>query len=218
MRIIVIGGGEIGSRLTKLLSEGKHDVVLVESDGGLCQELADRLNAKVIHGDGTKPEVLEEAGIRKAEALVAAAGEDETNLLACLIAREMSRDLRIITRATKEEYEKIFLKIGVNNIVSPETSTIEQLEVMISEPDVIDMAVMHKGLVELVELEVKKKSKVVNKTVTEIEFPRESLVVAIRRGDQFIIPHDKERLSLGDKVIIIVRKPLDAKIKEMFGG
>lgn len=215
MKIIVIGGGEIGSRLTRLLSENKHDVVLVEIINGLCQELADNLNATLIHGDGTKPDVLEEAGIEDADALVVATGEDETNLLSCLIAREMS-SLRIITRATKEEYKKIFLKIGVNSIVSPETSTVDQLEAMITEPDVVDMALIHEGNLELIELEVEKKSKVMNKPVTKIEFPKESLVVAIKRGEKFIIPEEEEKLMAGDKVIIIVRKTLEEKIRNMF--
>ncbi len=215
MKIIVIGGGEIGSRLTRLLSENKHDVVLVEIINELCQELADNLNATLIHGDGTKPDVLEEAGIEDADALVVATGEDETNLLSCLIAREMS-SLRIITRATKEEYKKIFLKIGVNSIVSPETSTVDQLEAMITEPDVVDMALIHEGNLELIELEVEKKSDVVNKPVTKIEFPKESLVVAIKRGEKFIIPEEEEKLMAGDKVIIIVRKTLEEKIRGMF--
>lgn len=215
MKIIVIGGGEIGSRLTRLLSENKHDVVLVEIINELCKELADNLNATLIHGDGTKPDVLEEAGVEDADALVVATGEDETNLLSCLVAREMS-SLRIITRATKEEYKKIFLKIGVNSIVSPETSTVDQLEAMITEPDVVDMALIHEGNLELIELEVEKKSKVTNKPITKIEFPKESLVVAIKRGEKFIIPEEEEKLMAGDKVIIIVRKTLEEKIRGMF--
>ncbi len=215
MKIIVVGGGEIGSRLTKFLSEEKHDVVLVEADEELCQVLADNLNAMIIHGDGTKPDVLEEAGIKKADALVAVTSKDETNLLICLVAREMSK-IRMITRTTKEEYKKIFLKIGVNSIVSPETSTVEQLEAMITEPDVADLTIMHKGLVELMEFEVKEKSEVVNKSITKIEFPKESLVVAIKRMGKFLIPQEKERLKIGDRVIIVVKKELEKKLKNMF--
>jgi len=215
MRIIVVGGGEIGSRLTKFLSEKKHDVVLVEMNEELCQVLADNLNAMIIHGDGTKPEILEEAGIKKADALVAVASKDETNLLICLVAREMS-NLRMITRTTKEEYKKIFLKIGVNSIVSPETSTVEQLEAMIIEPDVADLAIMHKGLVDLMEFEVENKSKLVNKSIAKIEFPKESLVVAIKRMGKFIIPQEKEKLRVGDRVIVVVKKELEKKLKDMF--
>lgn len=215
MKIIVVGGGEIGSRLVRFLSEKKHDVVLVEMDEELCQVLADNLNAMVIHGDGTKPDVLEEAGVKKADALVAVTSKDETNLLVCLVTREMS-NIRMITRTTKEEYKKIFLKIGVNSIVSPETSTVEQLEAMIVEPDVADLAIMHKGLVDLMEFEVKDKSKLVNNAITKIEFPKESLVVAIKRMGKFIIPQEKEKLRVGDRVIIVVKKALEKKIKEMF--
>jgi trk system potassium uptake protein TrkA len=215
MRIVVVGGGEIGSRLAKFLSEEKHDIVLVEIDEELCQVLADNLNAMVIHGDGTKPEVLEEAGIKKADAMVAVTSKDETNLLICLVAREMS-GIRMITRTTKEEYKKIFMKIGVNSIVSPETSTVEQLEAMIIEPDVADLTIMHKGLVELMEFEVERKSDVVGRPITKIEFPKDSLVVAIKRAGKFLIPQEKEKLRVGDRVIVVVKKKLEKKIRDMF--
>ncbi|MFC2143793.1 potassium channel family protein [Candidatus Aenigmatarchaeota archaeon] len=216
MRIIVVGGGEIGSRLAKFLSEEKHDIVVIEKDTNLCQELADNLNAMVIHGDGTKSDVLKEAGIKKTDALVAVTGTDEANLLTCLVAKEISKDIRMIARTTKDEYKKIFLKIGVSSIVSPETSTVEQLENMIVEPDVADLAIMHKGLVELVEFEVNEKSKVAGKSIKKIEFPKESLVVAIKRTGNFLIPEETERLRGGDRVIIVVKKTLEKKIRDMF--
>lgn len=220
MKIIVVGGGEIGSRLTKFLSEKKHDVVLVEKDEKLCQELADVLNIKVIHGDGTKPEVLEEAEIKKSNVLVVATSEDETNLLICLVARDIAKDvskLKIIARASKEEYEKIFIKIGVDYIVSPETSTIEQLEDII-EPDISDLGKLYKSLLSLAEFEVKKKSMIVNKSIKQIEFPEESSVVAIKRKDALMIPKDSDRFKVGDNVIVILKKDMQSKIEEMFKG
>ena len=218
MKIIVVGGGEIGSRLTKFLSDKKHDVILVERDDKLCQELADRLNIKVIHGDGTRSDVLEEAGIKKADVLVVATREDETNLLVCLVAKEVLKEgskLRIISRASKDEYKKIFLKIGVDNIVSPETSTIEQLEDII-EPEISDLGKLYKSMLNLVEFEVGKKSEVIKKPVHRVEFPEESLVIAIKRKDQFIIPGENEKFEAGDKVIMIIKKTMQSRIEDIF--
>jgi len=215
MRIMIVGGGEIGSGLTKSLSEKKQDIVLIERDEDLCKALADELNATVIHGDATKPDVLEEVGVKEADVLVVVTGEDEINLLVCLVAKELS-NAAIITRATKEEYKKIFLKIGVSNVVSPETSTVEELKGMILEPNIVDMAVMHKGQLDLLELEVKKKSKAANRAVLKIELPMESLVVAIKREGSFIIPQETEKLKVGDRVVLIVRKDVEEKVREIF--
>jgi len=215
MRIMIVGGGEIGSGLTKSLSKKKQDIVLIERDEDLCKALADELNATVIHGDATKPDVLEEVGVKEADVLVVVTGEDEINLLVCLVAKELS-NAAIITRATKEEYKKIFLKIGVSNVVSPETSTVEELKGMILEPNIVDMAVMHKGQLDLLELEVKKKSKAANRAVLKIELPMESLVVAIKREGSFIIPQETEKLKVGDRVVLIVRKDVEEKVREIF--
>jgi len=215
MRIMIVGGGEIGSGLTKSLSEKKQDIVLIERDEDLCKALADELNATVIHGDATEPDVLEEAGVKEADVLVVVTGEDEINLLVCLVAKELS-NAAIITRATKEEYKKIFLKIGVSNVVSPETSTVEELKGMILEPNIVDMAIMHKGQLDLLELEVKKKSKAANRAVVKIELPMESLVVAIKREGSFIIPQETEKLKVGDSVVLIVRKDVEEKVREIF--
>jgi len=215
MRIMIVGGGEIGSGLTKSLSKKKQDIVLIERDEDLCKALADELNATVIHGDATKPDVLEEVGVKEADVLVVVTGEDEINLLVCLVAKELS-NAAIITRATKEEYKKIFLKIGVSNVVSPETSTVEELKGMILEPNIVDMAIMHKGQLDLLELEVKKKSKAANRAVLKIELPMESLVVAIKREGSFIIPQETEKLKVGDRVVLIVRKDVEEKVREIF--
>jgi len=215
MRIMIVGGGEIGSGLTKSLSKKKQDIVLIERDEDLCKALADELNATVIHGDATKPDVLEEVGVKEADVLVVVTGEDEINLLVCLVAKELS-NAAIITRATKEEYKKIFLKIGVSNVVSPETSTVEELKGMILEPNIVDMAIMHKGQLDLLELEVKKKSKAANRAVVKIELPMESLVVAIKREGSFIIPQETEKLKVGDSVVLIVRKDVEEKVREIF--
>jgi len=215
MRIMIVGGGEIGSGLTKSLSKKKQDIVLIERDEDLCKALADELNATVIHGDATEPDVLEEAGVKEADVLVVVTGEDEINLLVCLVAKELS-NAAIITRATKEEYKKIFLKIGVSNVVSPETSTVEELKGMILEPNIVDMAIMHKGQLDLLELEVKKKSKAANRAVVKIELPMESLVVAIKREGSFIIPQETEKLKVGDRVVLIVRKDVEEKVREIF--
>jgi trk system potassium uptake protein TrkA len=161
---------------------------------------------------------LEEAGIKKADVLVVATREDETNLLVCLVAKEVLKEgskLKIISRASKDEYKKIFLKIGVDNIVSPETSTIEQLEDII-EPEISDLGKLYKSMLNLVEFEVGKKSEVIKKPANRVEFPEESLVIAIKRKDQFIIPGENEKFEAGDKVIMVLKKTMQSRIEEMF--
>ena len=98
---------------------------------------------------------------------------------------------------------------------NPRRDQIEQLGNII-EPKVSDIGKLYKSMLSLVEFEVTKKSRVKDKIMTKIEFPEESSVVAIKRKDNFIIPKDTEKLVVGDKVVIILKKESERRIAEMF--
>jgi trk system potassium uptake protein len=87
MRTVIIGAGEVGSNTARMLSEEGHDVVLIEQDEKLVERASEHLDALVIHGNGASPRLLAEAGIEKAELLVAASSSDEANIIACLAAK-----------------------------------------------------------------------------------------------------------------------------------
>ena len=88
MYIIILGAGEVGYSLAKILCYEKHDVVLVEQDNDRLQRAKDNLDIKVIAGSGSSYKVLEEAGIKNADLLVAVTNNDEVNLIACMIANK----------------------------------------------------------------------------------------------------------------------------------
>ena len=89
MRVCVVGGGKLGYYLSKTLREHGHIPVIIEDDENTCRQIADALDMSVIHGDGTKPEVLENAELSSCQALVAVTGRDENNLIACQLAKQV---------------------------------------------------------------------------------------------------------------------------------
>ena len=113
MYIIIMGGGRVGLTLANLLSEEGNDITLIESDETLCNEVATDLDALVINGNGTNSKLLEEVNIDDADAFVAATGNDEANLLSCILVRKYDVK-RIIARVSNPDHEEAFREVGID--------------------------------------------------------------------------------------------------------
>lgn len=215
MHIIIAGGGKIGLSLAETLSAHKHDVIIIEDDKKKCQEIADVFNGVVIHGDATDEDVLKEAKIESADVFAAVTSSQEANLLSCLIAKELSK-AKTLARLSGPGYEKLFRKAGVDIVLSPEDAFASRLESMIVEPGVVDIAMIHRGNIEMLEFTVTLTSKALGKKVLDLEKPKGSLIVAVKEGKDFIIPDVNMALKLGDSVIVLVKKHLEKDIRKMF--
>ncbi len=216
MHVVIVGGGKIGLSLAETLSAHKHDVVLIDEDRKKCQEIADDFNGVIINGDATDIEVLKDAKIAKADFFVAVTSDEEVNLLSCLLAKESSK-AKTLARVTNPEYEKLFRKVGIDIVLSPELAFASSLESMIIEPDVVDIAMIHRGSIEMLEFTVSLTSKALGKKVLDLEKPKGSLIVAVKDGKEFVIPDVHMTLKLGDRVIVLVKKQLEDQVRKMFG-
>ncbi|HEY9854782.1 MAG TPA: NAD-binding protein [Stenomitos sp.] len=126
MFILVIGGGKVGYHLVRtLLSEG-HEVAVIEKDAQVCESIADQFGGMVIHGDGTVPRLLREAGAVRADVVVAVAGRDQDNLVVCQIAKHLHGVRRTVARINDPRNDRLFAILGVDARISV-TSLVAQL-------------------------------------------------------------------------------------------
>ncbi|MDP3971238.1 MAG: NAD-binding protein [bacterium] len=214
MHIIIVGGGRIGQHLAVDLSNEKHDVVVIENDKDIADKLAQEINATILYGDGKDMELLEEAGLEKADVLVVTTDSDESNLLISMLAKDVSK-ARIIVRSSNTEFSSVLEKIGVDRVISPEITTSEQLNALITQPDIWELALLH-GKVDLYEFIVTSESPVVGKTSDQVEMPRGALIIVVREEGEFHIPTSDTVFDEGDKVIIITTPELKEKCAKLF--
>jgi len=113
MHIIIVGSGRVGENLASFLINDGHDIVLVETNRDLCSIAASQLDALVLCGNCTDPQILEDANIDEADVFVAVTGSDDSNLLACMLAKEYKVP-KILARVIDPRHEKVFKKIGVD--------------------------------------------------------------------------------------------------------
>lgn len=123
MFVLIVGGGKVGSYLTRALLKQGHEVVMVEKEERKARMLEQLIEQKVtVVGDGADPLVLDQAGINRADVVVADTGDDEDNLVVCLIAKKKGR-MRCIARVNNPANKMIFESLDPENPVTVISST-----------------------------------------------------------------------------------------------
>lgn len=117
MKAVIVGGGKVGYYLFKTLNKKRYDVVLIEKDKIICEKIADEIDGNIIWGDGSDIQVLEDAGIDKAEIVAAVTGKDEENLIICQIAKIDFNIKKTIARINNPKNIQVFKALGVDKTV-----------------------------------------------------------------------------------------------------
>lgn len=227
MFILIVGGGKVGSYLTRALMAQNHEVVVVEKQEKKARALETLLETNVtVVGDGCDPEVLRQAGIERANVVVADTGDDEDNLVVTLIAKKQASRPRCIARVNNPRNKMIFESLDPEDPVVVISSTEIILDVLNEHVNasqyhqmMASMTLFNKGNLELLKVTVPVNSPMAGKRLGEISFPRNSVVVAIDRADQdLVIPTGDTCVQCNDQVIIIVRKGAGDQVRAALVG
>lgn len=224
MRVIIVGGGEVGSTIAELLSQERSDVTLIDSDPERAAHIESHLDVRTIVGNGATPSVLIEAGIESAEMLIAATNSDEVNLLACFIAGAKSPTTTKIARVRDSNYiehaellEAAGLKLDL--AINPEAVTVEKIQRMLSVPTATDVATFADGRVLMAAMRVRADSPLANARLSDLAALRPSpdvLLVAINRGGRVLIPTGSDVVEPDDVVYAVVETKKVDKLIEFF--
>lgn len=219
MKIIIIGAGEVGSHLASELARENHDVVVIDSDPERLGRIGQSLDVLALEGNGTHQALLQQAGIASADMLVAVTNSDESNILACMIAREFSVKTKI-ARVREHELsgsDSVLApeKIGIDLMIHPELEAAREIIRLIRHPLATDVLEFFDGRLEILGLKLTKKSPAVGKTLIELGQRFTDLdyrMVAISRGGQTLIPKGDLRVEEDDLVYVIVRREAASEV------
>ncbi len=216
MSVIIMGGGRVGLNLASALIKASFDVTLIEKDPTLCSNAASELDALVICGNGTDLKTLKEANITDADAFVAATGNDEANLLACILVKDFNPK-KVIARISDPAHEDAFHKVGIDATVSPELTAASYLEKLIIRPKIADMVILGKGNAELLDIRVENKN-FIGKKIGEISPRKEYIICGLYKCPDYeiIIPEPDKVLEEGDKISILIKTKAIKNVVKMF--
>ena len=208
MKIVIIGDGKVGHKLTIQLSEENYDVVLIDQNEGKLKEALNQLDILCITGDGADAKVQKEAGVPGADLVVACASTDELNMLSCLLAKRLGAKHTIARVRNPIYYQQIDLlkeDLRLSMAVNPELAAAFEISRSILLPDTAKVETFMKGKVEMVEFIVKERSHLGGVSLAELyrKFQIKVLVCAVRRGSEVIIPNGDFVIHDGDRLHIV---------------
>lgn len=218
MYIIVVGGGKVGYYLTKQLLTDGHEVVVIEKNRLKIEMLTNDLGAVTIYGDGSDSRPMEEAGMARADMVVAVTGDDEDNLIVCQMAKKKFGVKRTIARINNPKNEPIFRVLGIDVTVSPVDVLVAQIEREIPAHSLVHLLTLREAGASFIEKEVPAKSPVVGKPLNLLHLPDNFLVPLIIRNSQAIIPKGTTTLQAGDQVVAVTTLEHEDLLDRLFRG
>jgi len=211
-----MGAGRVGLTLADLLINDGHDITLIESSENLSNDAATELDALVVCGNGTSTKILEESNIEDADCFVAATGNDEANLLSCILVKDYGIG-KIIARVSNPDHEEAFKKVGIDDVISPEITAAGYLEKIITRPNVADLTTFGKGNAEILDMVIEN-NKVTGKRVSEVSPTENYMIIATYRGGNLTIPQPDTVLNKGNKISILVKRGSFKEATKKFMG
>ena len=205
-RIILAGGGNIGSNLAKQL-ECKHHVKIIERDYERAEAIAENLEkAIVLVGDCADEELLREEAIETTDVYCVLTNDDEANILSSMLAKQMGAE-KVIAIINRPAYVDLVESSSIDIAVSPQQITIGALLTHIRRGNMVRIHSLRRGAAEAIEavaLGDKRSSKVVGKAIEDIDLPAGTTIPAVVRGDDVIIAHHDTVILENDHVILFV--------------
>lgn len=206
MRIIVIGGGKVGTALCRALVEEKHDVTLIEKKESVLKNVSKRLDVLTILGNGANYKILEQANVENCDIFIAMTDTDELNMISAILAKRMGAKETIV-RVRNPEYSNAYFKdknfLGFSLIVNPELLTARYIANSVDFPNALSVEHFVNGRVMIMEYKIADNGKLVEMSVSQFRKKFSKLVIcAIEHNGKLIIPDGDAIIRPGDKIFV----------------
>jgi len=215
-KVVIYGGSKVGYFLARKIEGEVSSLKLVEPAPERCEQLSQELDRTLIlNGEATDQRLLEEEDMGDMDVLVAVTDDDEDNVLAALLAKRIGVP-RVVTLIKKASYFPVLQTIGVDNVVSTRIAAVNKILQFIRKGAVLSATALGETDAEAIEFRALATSDVVGKTLAELKFPKDSIVGAVLRGDDVLIPGGATEILEDDRVIMLARKSSLARLERLF--
>lgn len=227
MKVIVCGAGQVGWQIARHLSSERNDVTLVDSKPELIRRATDALDVQGVVGFASHPGVLEQAGARDADMVIAATYSDEVNMVTCQVAHSVFGVTRKIARLREQSYldprfSDLFRRehMPIDVIISPEREVSQAALKRVAYPEAFDVQEYFQGKALLIGLSLDAECAVLNTSLRQLSdlFPTLRIMVAgVRRGKRLFAPEPEDQLYSGDQIYVLVDARDVPRAFEVFG-
>jgi len=218
MYIIIVGAGRTGSKVIELATQDDHEVVVIERDTELAEEASSTYDCMVINADAASKEILLEAGVEEADALISTTESDSVNLMISMLGKQYGVD-NLISSINDPQHRELFGDLGVNIVESPHELNGQYLYRAVQRPQIRDFMEIA-GEAEIFEVTVDEGAPVDGLTLSDADkdnlLPEETIMVAVVRDGELLIPRGGTEIQAGDTVTVFARNGATDRVTDAF--
>ena len=218
-KILIIGGGNIGLNLAKLLEanvEGTR-VKIIEKNKQRAEDIASELSSSiVINGDALDEEILKEANIEETETVLALTNDDENNIMAFVLAEKTSSNKRTIAIVNKSNYSLLQKSLNIDDLVDPRLTTVSRIMEHVHKGTIETVYTLLDGEFEVIEAEILEKSELLNKSIKDSNLPEHIRIGAVVRKEKVIIPRSSFVFEKDDLIVFLAKREHLKEVESIF--
>jgi len=218
-KILIIGGGNIGLQLAKLLEanfEGAR-IKIIEKNKQRAEEIATELSSSiVINGDALDEDILKEANIDDAETVLALTNDDENNIMACVLAEKSGSEKRTIAITNKSNYALLQKSLNIDDLIDPRMTTVSRIMEHVHRGSIGTVYSLLDGEYEFMEAKILNKSELLNKKIKDSNLPVHIRIGAVVRKDKVLIPRSDFIFEKDDLVVFLAKREHLKEVESIF--
>jgi trk system potassium uptake protein TrkA len=214
--VMILGGGRIGSKAARGLTNSKFKIKLIEKEKDRAFDLADDLpDTLVINGDGRNVELLEEENIQDMDAFISVTGNSETNIMSCLVAKSKGVK-KTVALVENIDYFELSHSIGIDTIINKKLLAANSIFRHIRRGEVVAMTKLNNMDAEILEFIVKPTSKICNKRIKDLDFPISAIIGGVVRNGEGITALGDFKVQSGDRIVVCSLRQSIKKVERFF--
>ncbi|MGQ9571294.1 MAG: Trk system potassium transporter TrkA [Thermodesulfovibrionales bacterium] len=212
MHVIIVGAGEVGYQIAKFLSRESTDVIVIDKDKNKLKRIVEELDVAVVEGEGGNPSALKEAEADKADILLAVTDRDETNMIACLLAKVFNIPRKIARIRNPDYFKNVKLlskeNLDIDPAINPDLEIARAIVRLLEVPIATDIEEFEGGIIRVIGFKIPENTPLIGKTLRELgkTTSKKFLIGLVEREDKVIVPSGGDRLKSGDIVYMPVKK------------
>ena len=216
--VLIIGGGNIGLHLAKMLEENFEEVrvKIIEKNKQRAEEIANELSSSiVINGDALDEDILKEANLEGSETVLALTNDDENNMMACVLAEKTGLK-RTIAIVNKTNYNLLQDSLNIDDLVDPRMTTVSRIMEHVHRGTIGTVYSLLDGEYEFIEAKISEKSELINKKIRDSNLPEDIRIGAIIRKEKVIIPKSNFIFEKDDLVVFLAKREELKSVESIF--
>ena len=218
-KILIIGGGNIGFHLAKMVEENFEGarIKIIEKNKARAEEIAAELTSSiVINGDALDEEILKEANLEESETVLALTNDDENNIMACVLAEKTGQTKRTIAIVNKSNYSLLQSSLNIDDLVDPRMTTVSRIMEHIHRGTIGTVYSLLDGAYECIEAKITSKSELLNKSIKDSNLPDEIRIGAAVRKGKVIIPRSNYIFEKDDFIVFLAKREHLKEVENIF--